>query len=216
MARYGSADGLRRMIGLSTVSTDPDYKTDADLEYFLDRACTLMIEDFTIQRMKESMSGSADGSNTTFSVSYTPIADIDFNSSVGADDVGVYTWTDVDDPSTESSVTVTTVYPHEGKIVLSSAPASSVTDVQCTYRYYMSDTIRFALLPLANEYLAGWLFITSEYLLTPDQYAVGALRYNFKLSPITKALDKYTTVMNLIKTKHWSKKQHDDIKLLRG
>jgi len=216
MARYSTADDMRRIIGLSTISSDPDYVVDADLNYFIDKACTLMIEDFSIQKIDESMSGNINGSNTSFSVSYTPVADINFDGTINSLDVNVYGWTDTSDPSTKTSLAVTTLYPQEGKVVLTSAPASTYEDITCTYRHYLSETIRLALLPLANAYLAGWLYITSEYLLTPDQYAVGALRYNYKLSPITKALNKYYEVMNLIKTKHWTKKQHNDIKLLRG
>lgn len=213
---YATPDDLRRLIGLSTLSTDSDYKTDADLNYYLTKSATLMLEDFCITNIDESISGNIDGSNTTFEVSYTPISDVTFDGTVGTADVAVYTWTDSDDPSTKSSVATSTVYPYDGVIILSSAPATTVEDVTCTYRYYLSETIRFDLLPLANAYLAGWMYISSEFLLTPDQYAVGALRYNFKISPITKVLDMYYKTMGLIRTKHWSKKMHSDIELLRG
>lgn len=213
---YATPNDLRRLIGLSTISTDPDYKTDSDLQWYLNKACTLILEDFSIQRQYESMNGNIDGSNTTFEISYTPISDIDFDSTVNANDVTVFTYGDTDDPTTRTTVSVSTVYPYEGKIVLSSAPASTIEDVQCTYRYYLSDTIRFDLLPLANAYMAGFLFLTNEFLMVPDQYAVGALRYKHKVMPYSQVLNHYYTVMNLIKTKHWSKKEHSDLELIRG
>lgn len=216
MTSYATPNDMRKLIGLSTISSDPDYKTDNDLQWYLDKACTLMLEDFSIQEEYESMSGNINGSNTTFSVSNTPIADINFDSKVDSLDVYVYTWGDTDDPSTRASVSVSKVYPYDGDLVLVSAPSSTIDDVVCTYRHYLSDTIRFDLLPIANAYLAGFLFLTSEYLLIPDQYAVGALRYRHRVMPYSQVLQNYYTITNLIKTKHWSKKQHSQIKILRG
>jgi hypothetical protein len=216
MTSYCTPDDVRKLIGLSTISSDPDYINDNDLQYYINKACTLLLEDFSIQIIEESMDGEINGSNTTFSVSNTPIADINFDSKIDSLDVTVYTIGDIDDPSTKNTVSVSKVYPYEGYIVLQNAPSSTIDDIVCTYRYYMSETINFSLLPLANAYLAGYLFITSEYLLIPEQYAVGAMRYTHRIHPISKIYETYLRIKDLITTKKWSKKEVSNIELLRG
>lgn len=215
MSSYCSTTDVRMILGLSTISTDPDYEDGTTLQYYIDKAGPLLLQDISVLEVDEVLSGNIDGSNTTFETTSYPIADSNYDNTINASDVELYSWTDSDDPSTKSSLTVSTVYANEGKIVVSSAPASTEDQVTATYRFYLQDSISFSALPIAQAYLAGWLFLSSEYLLLPDQEAVGVHRWQFRKMPDTRVLENYYKVLQLIKTKTWSKKKHGIPQMLR-
>jgi len=189
---------------------------DFDLESLIDLATKMIIEDLTISVHEEELTGSIDGVNTTFSTSHYPIADTNGDKSVTGADLTVYTWTDSSDPSTKSSVPVSAVYPDQGKIVLSSAPPSTVKKITCSYSYTWEEEINWDLIKLACAYLTGFLFYVKKYTAIPLSIARGPIRMKFDVKPYREYLDQYYHVMSLVKEKSGVRKTAEEMTLERG
>ena len=138
---------------------------DSDLSDLIDLATHMIIEDLTISVHDEQLSGNIDGSNTTFTTAYYPIADTDGDKTVTGSDVTVYQWPDSSDPSTKSTVSVSTIYADLGKIVLSSAPASTIDKITCSYSYTWEEDINWELVKVACAYLTAFLFYVKKLSL---------------------------------------------------
>jgi len=208
-----SVSDVRRLCGLSTVPTDPDYVSDDLVEYYLGKACLMVKHDVCVEVVNESLSGLIDGSNTTFDVAHTPIADIDYDGTVTASDLIVYGWGDSDDPLSKTVLEVSTVKPYEGRIILSDAPSSTFEIVTADYCYHMN-TIDYTLLGVASGYLAGFLLYTAEYALVPDSFQHGALRLR-QVKPFYKMLENYYMMLNLARSKQFSVNRSSEPSLLR-
>lgn len=205
MTSYCSTTDVRLMIGISTLSTDPDWISNETLQNYIDKSGPLLLRDISVLKVDEVLSGNIDGSNTTFETSCYPIADQDYDSTINANDVTLYSWTDSDDPSTKSELTISTVYANDGKIVVNAAISSDVDQVTASYRFYRQDSMDFSALVTAQSYLAGWLFVSSEYDLLPEKEQVGVHRWQYTKMPSDRILEHYYMVMNLIKSKSWEK-----------
>jgi len=190
--------------------------SDTELSSLIDLATQMIIKDITIPVVGEKLSGSINGTNTTFSTSYYPIADINGDKTVDGSDVTVYLWTDSSDPSTKSTISVETIYPNEGKIVLSSAPSSSVEKITCDYSYTWHDSINWELVKVACVYLTAFLFYVKKYTAIPLSVARGPIRFRWDVKPYVSYLNQYYHVMSLVKSKKYSKKTASNITLLRG
>jgi len=200
----------RDLLGLTT-----DDITDEDLQDLIDKATQIIIEEITIPVRDEEPSGSIDGSNTTFSVNNYPIADSDGDKTVGSGDVTVYTWTDKDDPSTKSSISVSTVYPREGIIVTSTAPSSSIEKITVDYRYTFEEAINWELMKLACAYLTGYLFAIKKFTVLPLAISRGPIRFRHYTEPANKYLEKYYQIMKWIKSKSHIKTSSSGMSLSR-
>jgi len=193
---YCSVSDVRLLTDITT-----DDIGDTDLLSLINLATQMIIEDLTISREDELLDGNIDGSNTTFSTNYYPIADIDGDKSVGPGDITVYTWTDSEDPATKSTVPISTIYPREGIIVLQSAPSKDIDQVTADYSYLFEADLNWEMLKLACAYLTAFLFYVKMYTAVPIQVARGPIRFRFPVKPYSEYLDKYYQVLRLVKKK---------------
>jgi len=207
---YASTTDIRTYCGFTVEEVD-----DGTLLKYSTIATHMIIEDFTCPVIDEELSGSIDGSNKEFEVAYTPIADSNGDTIVNPNDVVVYTWTDSDNPATKSTVSVQTVYPREGIIVLTTAPATTVEKITCDYRYTWHEDIRWDLVTVACSYLTGFLYAIREYAMIPDWYNIGALRFRHT-RPYLRYLEMYYEIMNRVKGRIFSKEETEVMEVLRS
>jgi len=154
--------------------------------------------------------------NTTFTTAYYPIADIDGDKAVTGSDVTVYQWPDSSDPSTRSTVPVSTIYTDLGEIVLSSAPASTIEKITCNYSYTWEENINWELVKLACSYLTAFLFYVKKYTAIPISIARGPIRLRFDVKPYREYLDQYYHIMSLVKQKSAVRKTAEEMTLERS
>jgi len=208
---YATVSEVRTLTGL----TESDV-SDSELGEFIDIATQMIIEDLTISVKDEEPVGDIDGSNTTFSVSNYPIADVSGDrGTVGSADVTVWTWTDKEDPSTKSSVGVDTVYSRDGQIVLTSAPPGSVEMITIDYSYTLEDDLNWDLIKVACAYLAAFLFCVQKFTVLPDSVRRGPITFRHYTKPYNEYLDKYYEMMSLVKSHYHVKKTSSDMTLHR-
>jgi len=168
-----------------------------------------LLNQIALHVSKDTLSGDIDGSNTTFETSYAPIADRDFDGTVGTSDVIVTAWVDSDDPFTAYTLSVSKVDADTGQIVLSSAPPSTIDQLTADY-YYYPKRIESRLLTVATAYLAAYKYVLAEYLLIPQQFYHGA--YRFRLGePWNKLREEYERVVELLLAKPYAKGEHGDM-----
>ena len=199
---------VRKVIGLT-----PDDVRDEDLYQYIEDAQRDVRDQIAVYQYQEELKGKIDGENTTFSTSFSPIADADFDLDVDTSDVEVWKWGDKDSIDTKETVTVSTIYPDEGKIVLSSPPASTYDCVVCNYYYYPRkiDTNR---LPRVTALLAGYYYIMSEMLLIPEQWMHGAYRFRHA-RPYTLLLDEYYRELESLIGRRHVKEEHSTVSFMR-
>ena len=194
---YATANDVRKLVGLPSKVDDPNYVTDDTIEYYLNLAAYQLLNSVTVLVRDEVLTGKIDGSNTEFTVAHYPIADQNFDSLVGTADVTVYTWTDLDDLDTKTQVNVSSVDWLDGRIVLETAPSTSIDGVTADYRYYLYEP-DFNLFQLAEAYLAGALFFRAEYMEIPDMEKHGATTFRIT-NPATKAMKAYYDTLAVIR-----------------
>jgi len=95
---------------------------------------------------------------------------------IDGSDVEVYGWTDGDDPTTRSSLSVSTVLSEYGTIVLNSAPSSIYEKITASY-YYLPVEIKLDHLKDLTAVLAAYYYAMAEFVLVPKQWMHGAYRY---------------------------------------
>jgi len=191
-----------------------DRADDEELRYWINESQLELLRDISFSIKDEKVSGNIDGSNTTFSVGYTPIADTDFDKLVGSTDVFVYGWTDESEPSSKVALTVSTIYVDYGTIVLSSAPSSTYEKITMDYRYY-PNTINFDLASRATRQLAAYKFIFAKYLLIPERLAHGPIRFTFG-RPYERLYKEYQRLVHLMITKPYVIQKREANKLMRS
>jgi hypothetical protein len=202
-------DHVRRYLAL----TDEEVP-DSDLEMFIEDAQRNMLRDIASKVTDEEPSGSINGSNTTFELDHKYIADMNFNSSVDASDVQVYGWTDEDDPSTKSSLSVSTIYPAYAKIVLTTAPPSTYEKITVDY-YYHSGPVNLEEFSDACACLAAYGYALSEISMMPDQWMHGAYRFT-KGNSYKELYDLYIHKIDRINARMSDRAEHDTMTLLRS
>jgi len=168
---YTTPQEIRDLLGLTVEDAD-----DSILEEFIDKAQKILLKYITVQVIDEEMTGSINGTNTTFSVSHKFIADIDFDKQITTSDFKIYGWKDSDDPGTKVELSVSTFYPEYGIFVLSSPPSSDTYEkITCDYSYYTCK-IDWDLVNMATAYYAGMLWVARELYLVPETLAIGNVR----------------------------------------
>ncbi len=179
--------------------------SDAGLEVHSARAKEMVLKDISSYRIHEEMTDlngftpNKDGSNKKFYVQNVPVADTDFDLMVDGDDLTVYEWSDQDDETTATSVDVTSVNVDTGLIQLTTAPASSVEKVTCSYRFHFNQ-INSTILQIATAMLAGLLWIQKDRILMPDRVSVGAYKWQYTSPAYKKLYEQYLRTINFIKT----------------
>lgn len=207
---YVTIPEIRLLTGLTTTDISND-----DLSQLLELAVEFIIKDLTIGVRDEEPTGTIDGSNNTFEVANYPIADVDGDKVAGSLDVTVYQWTIDDDPSTKSSIAVSTVYPRDGKIVVTTAPTTSVKKLSIDYSYTLEKDINWDLVKMAVSYLTGYIFAIKKFTVIPSSLSRGPVRFRYFTKPYDEYLNKYLEVMNQIKAKRHIKKNTTDMQLDR-
>jgi len=208
MARYCTAAKMRSLLGLPDSTVNPNYDSDETLEYFIDLSDQEFLSEISVRSYDETCSGGIDGKNNTFNVSSYPIADINFDGSISPSDIEVFTWSDSDDLDTKSSVSVSSVDWREGRIKLTSAPASTIERISCNYRYYLYEP-NMNLFEEAVGYLAGEKYFASKYLEAPSRFRIGAGYYVLE-DPARRSLALYHEVLNKIREKQFFRGEVSD------
>jgi len=205
---WTNAEEVRKIIGLKV-----DDVTDQELEFYIDMAQKEIRDQISVYVFEEDLSGNVDGSNTTFTTKYSPIADSNFDLKVNASDIEIYKWGDSSSFDTRETVSVSTLYWDRGMIILSEAPASTYDVVRCNYYYYprIFDLNR---LKKITALLAGYYYIRSELLLVPKTWAHGAYRFA-KGEPLEQLLNDYYRELESIIGRDHIKREHDTITILR-
>lgn len=149
---YATLAKLRSVSHFSTAEI-----SDTDVDALIADADRAVLRLATIEVYDEKLDGSIDGSNVLFTTQHKPIADIDFDEDVDADDVTIYL-VDLNDEENEehTETVVTSVNARDGIITLTIAPTTSNAEVgvYADYRHY-NMPVDYDLLKLAaNYYLA--------------------------------------------------------------
>lgn len=186
---YCDADYVRRIVDILSDELD-----DVELEEYVSDAQEKVVEDITIWRTHEELTDEngytpdINGSNKLFYTRNRNIADINFDSVVNASDVVVYLWPDEDDESTMTIAPVTSVNSDTGLITLTTAPASSIDKVTCSYRFYLNKP-NFIVIKIATALMAGLFWVRKARLLYPDQLQIGAYKWKYS-EPAYYRLDR--------------------------
>jgi len=189
---YTTPQEIRDLLGV-TIEDAPD----DILEEFIEKAQHVVIKYWQVEVTEETMKGSINGSNNTFSVSNKFIADTNFDKEITTDDFTIYLWSDEDDPGSRTEATVSTFYPEHGKFVLSSAPSSSeVEKITIKYSYY-TKAIDWNLVNLATAYYAGMLWVAREQYLVPETFAIGGIRVR-SVQPWERLREEFFRIVNQI------------------
>jgi hypothetical protein len=162
---------VRRKLGLRSEEVP-----DGDILHYIEDAQKDMRGDISYEMSNDELDGAINGSNTTFTTTFCNIADRNFDLIIGTLDVTVYGWTDKNDPATKSTLTVGTIYPEYGKIVLDTAPSNSYVKITADY-FYNTLVTDMTLYPDACAYLSAFYYGLSETLLMPKQWMHGAYRF---------------------------------------
>jgi len=189
---------VRSLLGLPTSTLDPEYASDSVLDYYITRAQYAVLPDVSIQVRDDILTGDIDGENKEFYVSNYPIFDRNFDKSIDVSDVDIYGWGDLDDLDTKTSLAVSSTDWREGRIVLTSAPSSTFEAITADYRYSKYE-VEFTLLDMATAYLAGFLYLTAEYMEVPFSIRSGPQAYRYIVDPTSRAWELYLKTMSRIK-----------------
>jgi hypothetical protein len=208
MSRLCMPNDVRKKLGLS-VSEAPD---ETVYEY-IDEAQIDVRKDTSFYVFDDVLTGKIDGNNTTFSTTNNFIADRNFDSTVTVDDIDVYAWVDKENPATKSSVSLSTIYPEYGKVILASAPVSK-DQVTANYYYYYGP-INFDIVKEACADLAAYYYAQREILLMPKQWMHGAYRF-MKSGEYKDLLVKYYSRIDRIANTASDRGEHDEPSIIRS
>ncbi len=208
---YISIPECRLLTGLTTTDI-----SNQDLQTFINYSSSMIVSELAIPIKDEEPTGNIDGSNTTFEVSKYPIADVNCDGSIGPADVTVYQWTDEDDPSTKSSISVSTIYQREGYIVVTTAPSASIEKITIDYSFTYEEALSWDLIRVACAYLTAYLFCIKKFTVLPTTLSRGPLRFAYRVKPYDEYLKKYNDIMSLVRTKMYAKKTSVDMTLKRS
>lgn len=159
---------VRRKLGLRNEEV-----TDVEITSYITDAQKDMRGDLAYEVSDDTLEGNL--SETTFTTTYVNIADRNFDLKINNSDITVYGWVDDTDPASRTILTVSTIYPEYGKVVLVSAP-SNYTKITADY-FYTSSPTDLTLYPDACAYLAAFYYGMSEIVLMPKQWMHGAYRF---------------------------------------
>ena len=200
---YCSPDDVRLLANLS--STDVSDSTLYDIITFamaqLNHEINSKIIEETIEEIDSTRENKIDGSNKTFYVKKSfnwYIGDLDDDGDVDTDDIEVYEY---DSDGNRTQMTVSEIYPNEGKFVLSSAPSSGST-LKVTYTYApVSESDPHPLLRQACAYLAASLAYTRIETGYYEKLQLGKLTLQNMTSGFTKHFNQYQRILHYLKTR---------------
>lgn len=210
---YATASQVRAYSGVpSTTDT-----SDADLATLIAYASAELHRDIAIREMAVRLSGDIDGSNTTYLLPYPYVADRNLDGSVTTADVEVRTATrDADTGAiTRSTATVSSIDARQGRVVLSSAPASTVTFIEADFERYLcpvySDDLTRACVALTAHYLYVRNRDPSRVTLSQLKGSGDGVRWNSSgaSSFNSKFLDEYRRIVRTIRNGDLARERED-------
>lgn len=163
---YTTANKVREQIlGVSSSEAPDDV-----LNPLIDLATKVVIRRLTVRVLNEQPTPG--NTSREFYLSHPFIADVNGDKIIDANDVKVYVWESFGDESTKEEVTVESLNPLSGRIVLSEDPGDKVVTVD--YSYYLNQ-IDWDLMDLATAYYAAKMWIERELMLVPPSFRVGRI-----------------------------------------
>lgn len=201
MANLADPRSVRKYTGL-----DPEDVTNENLKFYIEQADTVVFEDVAIQVINETLSGDINGTNSTFNTRHKHIADTNFDCSNSAVDVTVYGWGKAGSLDTRKEWGVSSINADEGKIYLSSVPASTYDCMTVDYYYYKNKPVWHSLRRAANMW-AAYEFILAEYLLIPTSLRRGALSWRH-VKPYKDLHERYLEEIIRFNKSLTTKKEH--------
>jgi hypothetical protein len=186
-----------------------DDVSDNDILPYIEDAQRDMLKDISHYVQDDKLSGS----NNTFSTTYPYIAHSGFGLTFSPLDIQVYGWTNEEDPTTKTSLSVNNIYGTYGKVVLSSIPPT-YAKVTADYYYYDSP-ITSDQFSDACAILAAFYYALSEIILMPKQWMHGAYRF-MKTDSVAELEVMYWNRIHKILGRMDDVATHGDITYLRG
>ena len=164
---YTTPQDVRDLLGLTN-----DDAPDAILEEFITKAQNVILHYIQIRVQEEEIT--LDTSGKTISLTNIFLADTNFDKLINTLDITVYGYVDEDSIDTRTTLSVSTIWPENGILKLTS-DASSYDKVTVSYSYYTC-AIDWNLLALATAYYAGMLWVAREEFLVPDELTIGNVK----------------------------------------
>jgi len=206
---YCTASDVRALTGLASSDID-----DTSLSTIITYATYQLNHDISVKVVREKVEyiddtreNDIDGSNTTFYVKnwkHYYIGDLNNDGTVDSNDILVYL---VDPDGTETTATVSSVTPNDGKFVLSSAPEAD-KKMYITYVYTpVSVSDPHALVKLACIYLAGAMAFTKIDAKKLKSFSIGKLRIAKQSEAFDIFYSRYKDIVNQIRS--WPFKKHE-------
>lgn len=203
---YSVAADVRDKILNVTTEDAPDKL----LNTYIEQADEAILRDLTTRVRNETLSGSMDGINCTFTIDNFPIADINFDKAVTTADVSVYGWTISGNEASKTALTVSSLIPESGIIYLATAPDSNThKGLTIDYSYYQNE-IDWTLIEMASQIYAGYLYAAREVSLLPARYQMGSLRIEYEPTrgvklPHDRLLERYKEIIGKIRSKPYER-----------
>jgi len=86
-----------------------------------------------------------------------------------------------------------------GAVVNVTSPVSGLTEVTCTYRFYLGKP-NFTTIKIATALMAGLLWICKDKLLYPDQVQIGAYKWRFSAPAYHRINQEYIRTVQFFKS----------------
>jgi hypothetical protein len=164
---YTTPQDVRDLLGLEIEDAPDDI-----LEEFISKAQNVLLHYIQVKVIEED--AALDSSGQTISLTYRFIADTNFDKVIDAQDVIVYGYSDADSVESRTTLSVSTIWPENGILKLSS-DASNYEKVTVSYSYYTC-AIDWDLVAMATAYYAGMLWVAREEFLVPDDLTIGNVK----------------------------------------
>lgn len=166
---YVTPNRVRGILGVEDIDAP-----DSVLTTFCEDATNVVIRRISVRILDEEpdySQGGCDASNRVFYLWNRFISDVNGDGVINASDIHAYTWTDLADEDTKVEVTVASLNPLTGRVVLTVAPTA---DKYLTFDYsYYRNQVDWEMMELASAYYAAKMWVERELLLVPRNYRVG-------------------------------------------
>jgi len=182
---YTTPQDIRDLLGL----TNDDAKDDI-LEEFITKSQNIILHYIQVKVIEEEIS--LDSSGKTIVLTNQFLADTNFDKLINTLDVTVYGYVDEDSIETRTTLSLSTIWPENGILKLSS-DASSYGKVTVSYSYYTC-SIDWNLVAMATAYYAGMLWVAREEFLVPDELTIGNIKVRQK-QPWNKLREEFNRMI---------------------
>lgn len=194
---YTTSAKVRNLTGLTSDEISAD-----DLNVLRNYAENRVLREITVRTVDEEVSVDPDHDNV-INTSNTPLADTDKDEKVNSNDITIYSWSDEDDESTKSEVTVTSVNAESGHITLNSN-VDGASKVTADYSFYLGRTPDWNLIEQAVIYLTASIALKRVKGKLPPDYKIGKMHIKEEI-PGSVYEREYDKIIRMIKNKMYSK-----------